>query len=1374
MNHRLFNLSIHRAPDAPGSGGSDDLDRLLRDWHDENTASARAGRDRLLKSVTAEDAPIGRIDADTPRPKPDTETNRRRTVRRPLGGASLFSGSGLAAAALFVVVGVLAVLVLQPSPNVAFAQVVQVPEGGRLDAFALDGEVIGPCPLRGTDVDVEISGPMIRVSLAQTFGNPYDTPIEAVYTFPMSHRAAVDRMVMTVTSPDGDERVVVGEIKERNLAREIYEAAKDAGYVTSLLEQERPNIFTQSVANIEPGATVKVEIGYVEVLLARDGEYAFEFPTVVGPRYIPGVSNTPSTGLPEGAVPRRGLVLRGPCTIVPFGNQEAWAEFGERSDQGFDGLTFAKWMRDRSTSEASASSASSDGLERAKARTYWTENRLFQALSTATRIKRPVSLDIDSLETRHQLAATGMVEYLSPVNNGDTPDTRIDHVKLEEFTLYYDGDRTDRGLGSINGRWFAWHLSETVETGGGFAEPTDQVPDADRITPMPVRPPMRAGHDIAIEVRVDTGGIPITSIDAPLHEIVETRDGPGRINISLANRREIPNRDFVLRWRLKDDAITESVFTHVAPGIFTAAGPELQLDSAIVPGGYLSMVIAPPARVESKEIRRRELVFVLDTSGSMSGFPIEKSKAVVARSIDAMRDGDTFNVITFAGKTSVLWPDPKPATPENREAARQFIEGLAGGGGTEMMDAIRTALNPTGSSSDHRSPAELADLPADGRMVFVEAPYSAIDRGDGSTWLVVRDGLRIPMELPVSLPTVKDGDPLVAFEGRWSTVEGVRRYDVAMASFAEAETVPPLRIVMFLTDGYVGNDQGIIQAIRDNAKSTRVFSLGIGNSVNRYLLDSMSREGRGAVEYVLLADGADEIVERLAKRIESPLLTNIEVVVEGVEAFEVLPQNPQGLLPDLFDAAPIILHARYRPSADGPVQGVVRITGETATGPYERRIPVVFPSSNDDNAVIATLWGRAKVDDVLAPHLAAVENGSVPSAIEAQVVALGEAYSIVTPFTSFIAVEKSRVVVGGQPMLVDIPIELPEGTNWDGFFGEDCPPVVLENAIRCGVVVLPARIDGGRDVGLQDESLEMDQDASLGIVTDLKAELFFQKGEANADAVARPEQSRASKRSQDPAGSIVGGRARRELSRESSTATRSFSAATATPSHEGLNRTPSRGFGGTGGGRFGGGGGGSGGGRFAGGVVGTTGNAPEPAAPSGGAPFGTTLAGQSADLGEDRKNIDSPIEGGVDLAAPEDVAVDDLKAADLLDAVEAAEPEPSLDPSLKPSLDMDRLWKVLDRRLLLLGFGADPSVVPGLPAHRLDGSPWIKNGSVEVTLRVNGESPLDQGEQLKAAGLVIEGSDASANILVGRISIDRLFDLAELAFVRRVMPTSGK
>ncbi len=141
----------------------------------------------------------------------------------------------------------------------------------------------------------------------------------------------------------------------------------------------------------------------------------------------------------------------------------------------------------------------------------------------------------------------------------------------------------------------------------------------------------------------------------------------------------------------------------------------------------------------------------------------------------------------------------------------------------------------------------------------------------------------------------------------------------------------------------------------------------------------------------------------------------------------------------------------------------------------------------------------------------------------------------------------------------------------------------------------------------------------------------------------------------------------------------------------------------------------------------------------------------------------------MDLAAPEDVAVDDVKAVDLLDTVEAAEPEPSLDPSL----NMDRLWKVLDRRLLLLAFGADSSAVPGLPTRGLDGLPWIKDGSVEVTLRIDGGLTVERGELLKSAGLVIKGSDASASILVGRIAIDRLFVLAEVTFVRRVVPTSG-
>ena len=145
------------------------------------------------------------------------------------------------------------------------------------------GEVTALCPLKHTDVKAEISGFLSRVVVTQEFENPFKDKIEAVYTFPLPQNAAVDDMTMRV-----GERTVRGRIKPREEARAIYEAARNTGHVASLLDQERPNIFTQSVANIEPGASVTITISYVETLKYQDGSYEFVFPMVVGPRYIPG------------------------------------------------------------------------------------------------------------------------------------------------------------------------------------------------------------------------------------------------------------------------------------------------------------------------------------------------------------------------------------------------------------------------------------------------------------------------------------------------------------------------------------------------------------------------------------------------------------------------------------------------------------------------------------------------------------------------------------------------------------------------------------------------------------------------------------------------------------------------------------------------------------------------------------------------------------------------------------------------------------------------------------------------------------------------------------------------------------------------------
>ncbi|MBE0542031.1 MAG: VWA domain-containing protein [Verrucomicrobia bacterium] len=160
-----------------------------------------------------------------------------------------------------------------------------LPGSGTLMTRVANKEV--PMPLKHTDVRASVSGYIGTVQVVQQFHNPYDTKIEAVYVFPLPHNAAVNEFIMTI----GDRRIR-GIIRERQEAEEIYQAAKRQGYVASLLTEERPNIFTQSVANIEPGKAIDVTIKYFHTLAYVDGWYEFVFPMVVGPRFNPLGSTT--------------------------------------------------------------------------------------------------------------------------------------------------------------------------------------------------------------------------------------------------------------------------------------------------------------------------------------------------------------------------------------------------------------------------------------------------------------------------------------------------------------------------------------------------------------------------------------------------------------------------------------------------------------------------------------------------------------------------------------------------------------------------------------------------------------------------------------------------------------------------------------------------------------------------------------------------------------------------------------------------------------------------------------------------------------------------------------------------------------------------
>jgi Ca-activated chloride channel family protein len=180
------------------------------------------------------------------------------------------------------------------------------PGSGELMAEIGDQEV--PMPLKHTDVHASISGYIGAVQVTQQFLNPYSSKIEAVYVFPLPHNAAINEFIMTI-----GERRIRGIIRERQDAQRIYQEAKRQGYVASLLTEERPNVFMQSVANIEPGKEIDVDIRYFQTLAYADGWYEFVFPMVVGPRFNPAGMKA---GI--GAVPRGASGLSGQNTEVQY------------------------------------------------------------------------------------------------------------------------------------------------------------------------------------------------------------------------------------------------------------------------------------------------------------------------------------------------------------------------------------------------------------------------------------------------------------------------------------------------------------------------------------------------------------------------------------------------------------------------------------------------------------------------------------------------------------------------------------------------------------------------------------------------------------------------------------------------------------------------------------------------------------------------------------------------------------------------------------------------------------------------------------------------------------------------------------------------
>lgn len=451
--------------------------------------------------------------------------------------------------------------------------------------------------------------------------------------------------------------------------------------------------------------------------------------------------------------------------------------------------------------------------------------------------------------------------------------------------------------------WYQWVFPMVV--GPRFDPPghRDPSPGVTYATSAHERP----GNDIALSVAVDAG-VAIEELACPTHGVDATQPAAHRAEVRLHRLDRVPNKDFVLRWRVAGDRLKTTLTTQ----------PDGQ------GGGWFTLTLYPPRVVTAQARRPVELVFLLDCSGSMSGVPIHKAKQAISRALRWLRPDDTFQVIRFSNNASALGAAPLAATPRNVQHGLAYLASLNGEGGTMMIEGIKCAL----------------DYPPD--------PYRQ-------------------------------------------------------------------RVVSFMTDGFIGNEDEILTAVHYRLRGARLFSFGVGASPNRHLLEGLARMGRGAVAWVGLDDQTGgEAVDRFYERLAAPALTDVAIDWRGWQVHGVYPRR----LPDLYVGRPITVVGCYR----GEPPGAIAVTGRTATA--DLALDVVPDVTS--HAGIAKVWARHKIADLSwrmnrEPHQR--------PALQALITDTALRHGILSAWTAFLAVDSSRVTAGRYGTTVEQPVPLPQGMD---------------------------------------------------------------------------------------------------------------------------------------------------------------------------------------------------------------------------------------------------------------------------------------------------------------------------------------------------------
>ena len=383
---------------------------------------------------------------------------------------------------------------------------------------------------------------------------------------------------------------------------------------------------------------------------------------------------------------------------------------------------------------------------------------------------------------------------------------------------------------------------------------------------------------------------PLAAIYSPTHELDVVRAEAAHATVLYEEHDTLPTQDFVLYYAASPAALGMSLLTYRAPG----------------DDGTFLLVVTPPDLGDAAPLAK-DLVLVLDQSGSMHGEKIEQAKRALRYVVQSLNPDDRFAILSFSDTTSSVSPSLAPATAEAVAAACSWIDSVRASGGTNLDLAVTQALR------------------------------------------LFEDDSR-----PRFLILLTDGEPTVG------------------------ET-DPVRIAQ--------------HAVIANESGARLFPFGVGYDVNATLLDQLALENHGTTTYVAPGEDIDLALSTFYRKIASPVLSDVSVVVEGVGAYDIYPRA----LPDLFGGTQLLVLGRYTSAGEGRIT----VLGQSDDAARSYEFAAAFPAAAMAEPALPRLWAGRKI----AYYLDQIRLYGESDELVNEVIALSRAYGIITPYTSFLVEE---------------------------------------------------------------------------------------------------------------------------------------------------------------------------------------------------------------------------------------------------------------------------------------------------------------------------------------------------------------------------------